>query len=196
LIPGTIQGLRALHPRLTVQFDEMEPAESLAALRNWQTDLAIIDDLNVPAQALDANIETVALTQDVFNVMVGRNHRLADCPTVALQDLRDERWAIDTASSTYARMLTSACQAAGFEPQIVARCRGFEVAIALIREGCGISMLPGLRASHDLDDVWVCKIVPEIRRTISLAFRRGEARSPALQAFVAQIRSCAGHRAG
>lgn len=187
LIPATVRELLRLHPNLTVQFDEMEPAESLAALRSWQTDIAIIDDLNIPKGALDPNVETIPLTEDVFNVMVPKDHPLAQRPTVTLHELRNERWAIDTASSTYTRMLTAACQAAGFNPQIVARCRGFEVTVALIREGCGISMLPGLRASHDLQDVWVCRIVPEIRRQISLAFRRGEKRSPALQAFIQQI---------
>jgi DNA-binding transcriptional LysR family regulator len=44
-----------------------------------------------------------------------------------------------------------------------------------------------LRASHDLEDVWVCRLTPEIRRKISLAFRKGEKRSPALQAFLGEI---------
>jgi DNA-binding transcriptional LysR family regulator len=188
-IPGTVRELLRLHPHLTIQFDEMEPVESLPALRSWQTDVAIIDDLNIAPGALDPNLETIPLMEDVFNVMVAKDHDLAERPTVRLKELRHERWAIDTASSAYTRMLTEACQAVGFSPHIVARCKGFEVTIALIRQGCGISMLPGLRASHDLEDVWVCKVVPEIRRKISLAFRKGERRSPALQAFIAQIRA-------
>jgi DNA-binding transcriptional LysR family regulator len=187
LIPQVLHELLRLHPHLVVQFDEMEPAESLAALRSWQTDVAIIDDLNIPPGALDPNIETAPLTKDMFNVMVSRDHRLAEQPTVKLRELENERWAIDTASPAYTQMLTDACQTAGFTPNIVARCKGFEVTIALIRENYGISMLPGLRASHDLEDVWVCKIVPEIRRKISLAFRKGEKRSPALRAFLMQI---------
>uniref|UniRef100_UPI00224B4C30 LysR substrate-binding domain-containing protein n=1 Tax=Brucella intermedia TaxID=94625 RepID=UPI00224B4C30 len=187
MIPKVVHALLHLHPHLTVQFDEMEPAESLAALRSWQTDIAIIDDLNAPSEMLDRNIETIPLTEDVFNVMVSQDHPLAERPTVKLHELRNERWAIDTASQTYSRMLVDACQAAGFQPNIVARCKSFEVTIALIREGYGISMLPGLRASHDLEDVWVCKVVPEIRRRISLAFRKGEKRSPAFQVFVSQI---------
>ena len=189
LIPATVYAILLLHPHLTILFDEMEPAESLPALRSWQTDIAIIDDLNVPTGALDPNVETIPLMDDVFNVMVSKDHPLAERSTVTLHELRDERWAIDTASDAYTRMLTEACQSAGFSPRIVARCKGFEVTIALIRKGCGISMLPGLRASYDLEDVWVCKVVPEIRRKISLAFRRGEKRSPALQAFITQIRS-------
>lgn len=187
LIPSVVHQLAALHPHLTVQFDEMEPAESVAALRSWQTDIAIIDDLNMPTGALDPNIETIYLLEDVFNVMVSQGHRLAERPTVKLQELRNERWAIDTASATYNNMLAEACQAAGFKPNIVARCKGFEVTIALIRQNCGISMLPGLRASHDLEDVWVCKVVPEIRRKIFLAFRKAEKRSPAVQVFIEQI---------
>ena len=194
LVAGTIHDLHRMHPRLTVQFDEMEPAESLAALRSWQTDVAIIDDLNVPPGALDPNIETIPLMEDVFNVMVSPKHHLAGRPTVTLQQLRDERWALDTASSTYTKMISDACQAAGFTPNIVARCKGFEVTIALMREGYGISTIPGLRVSYDLEDVWVCKIVPEIRRNISLAFRKGEKRSPAVQAFITQVNERVGAR--
>lgn len=184
VIPKAVHYLSELHPNLTIQFEEMEPSESIAALRSWQTDVAIIDDLNIPTGALDPNIETIFLMEDVFNVMVSKDHRLSEQPTVGLEELRGERWALDTASETYIRMLAEACQAAGFKPNIVARCKGFEVTIALIREGCGISILPGLRASHDLEDVWVCRVVPEIRRKIFLAFRKGEKRSPALQVFL------------
>lgn len=189
--PKVVYELLGVHPQLTIQFDEMEPAEGLAALRSWQTDVAIIDDINAPVEMLDSNIETISLTEDVFNVMVSKNHRLGGQTTVELEELRDERWAIDTASETYNKMLADACHNAGFRPNIVARCRSFEITIALIRQGYGISMLPGLRASNDLDDVWVCKMVPEIRRRISLAFRRGEGRSPALKAFVTQITASA-----
>lgn len=187
VIPGTIRALAKDHPQLAIQFDEMEPEQSLAALRSWQTDVALIDDLNVPPGAVDANIETIPLIEDVFNVMVGLDHPLAETPVATLEDLRSERWVIDTASSNYTRMLTQACQAAGFTPQIMARCNGFEVTVALIREGCAIAILPGLRASHDLEDVWVCRLKPEIRRKISIAFRKGEKKSPAMQAFLKKV---------
>ncbi|MBL4929468.1 LysR family transcriptional regulator [Fuscibacter oryzae] len=188
VIPGTIRALMQAHPQLSIQFDEMEPEQALAALRSWQTDVALIDDLNVPPGALDANIETMPLMEDVFNVMVSLDHLLAESPSATLEDLRDEAWVIDTASSNYTRMLTQACQTSGFTPRIMARCNGFEVTVALIREGCAIAILPGLRASHDLEDVWVCRLKPEIRRKISIAFRKGEKRSPALQAFLAKVK--------
>lgn len=187
LMPRTIRALRQTYPQLVVQFDEMEPEEALTALRSWQTDVALIDDLNVPPGLLDPNIAVIPLIEDVFNVMVAPDHRLAEQAKVTLEDLRNECWVSDTASVTYTRMLTEACQEAGFTPNIIARCKGFEVTVAMIREGCAIAILPGLRASLDLEDVWVCRLTPEIRRHISIAYRKGEKRSPALQAFINEI---------
>lgn len=185
LMPSAIRNLKRQHPLLNIGFDEMEPEESLAALRTWQTDVAIIDDLNVVAGALDPGIETVPLIEDVFLVMMGREHPLAAKDDLLLDDLRDESWVIDTASSNYTSMITQACQGSGFDPRIVARCKGFEVSVALIREHCGISILPGLRASRDLTDVEVRPLRPEIRRKISLAFRKGQGHSPLTRAVVA-----------
>lgn len=185
LMPSAIRNLKRQHPLLNIGFDEMEPEESLAALRTWQTDVAIIDDLNVVAGALDPGIETATLIEDVFLVMMGKEHPLAAKGDLMLDDLRDESWVIDTASSNYTNMITRACQGSGFDPRIVARCKGFEVSVALIREHCGISILPGLRASRDLTDVEVRPLRPEIRRKISLAFRRGQGHSPLIRAVVA-----------
>lgn len=189
LLPRTLRTLRARHPALSLRFAEMEPDESLAALRSWQADVALIDDLNVPEGALGANIETIPLMSDVFNAMVAPGHRLAGRPSVTLDELRTEAWVVDTASVHYTAMLTEACAAVGFAPDIIARCNGFEVVIAMIRENCGISILPGLRASHDLEDVWVARLRPGIRRQIFVAFRTSEGARPALRAFVEAVQA-------
>jgi len=188
LVPNVALALLASQPRLAFQFDEMEPHESVVALRSWQTDIALIDDLNVPQGQLDPQIRTLPLLSDVFNIVVPMSHRLVGQRAVELSQLREERWAIDTASEAYNRMLSEACSMAGFTPNIVARSRGFEVTIAMIREGYAISMIPGLRTSRDLEDVWVCRLVPEIRRQISIAFRHDEERAPAIKAFIEEVK--------
>ncbi|GAK70665.1 putative LysR family transcriptional regulator [Agrobacterium rubi TR3 = NBRC 13261] len=113
VIPTVARHLCENHPNLTIQFEEMEPAESMAALRSWQTDVAIIDDLYVPKDAIDPNFETIFLMEDVFNVMVSKGHKLAERPTVRLGEIKDDRWALDTLSDAYTRMITNACKAAG-----------------------------------------------------------------------------------
>lgn len=191
LLPQTIRNLAQSHPQLGVTFEELEPMEGLWALRAWQTDAAIIDDLNVPAGAIDAAIETQPIIQDVFHVMLPMSHRLAGQATVTLKHLRREKWAIDTASTTYTQMLVEACRKAGFEPDIIARSKGLEVTLSLVRGGCAIAISPGLRANNDLHDVRVKKLAPEIRRTISVAYRRSERRHPALAALLREIEQVA-----
>lgn len=184
LMPRTMKSLREAYPRLEVLFEEMEPEEGMNALRSWQTDVALIDDLNVPPGLLDPGIELTPLIEDVFHVMMAPDHRLASMDEVTWADLEEEQWVIDTASSTYTRMLTEACQRSGYMPRIIARCKGAEVTSALICEGCAIAMFPGLRARSGMSGARVIRLVPEIRRSISIAFRKGEKKSPALQVFI------------
>lgn len=77
-MPSTFTALGKLHQQLQVQFDEMEPEEALTALRGWQTDVALIDDLNTPPGLLDANIAIIPLMEDVFNVVLPLQHVLAE----------------------------------------------------------------------------------------------------------------------
>ena len=184
LMPRTMRSLRAAYPRLDVLFEEMEPEEGLNALRSWQTDVALIDDLNVPPGLLDPGIELTPLIEDVFHVMMAPDHRLAGLDEVSWAELEEERWVIDTASGTYTRMLTEACQRSGYMPRIIARCKGAEVTSAMIREGCAIAMFPGLRTHTDMPGARVSRLVPEIRRRISIAYRKGEKKSPALRVFI------------
>lgn len=184
LMPRTMRSLRATYPRLDVLFEEMEPEEGLNALRSWQTDVALIDDLNVPPGLLDPGIELTPLIEDVFHVMMAPDHRLAGLDEVSWAELEEERWVIDTASATYTRMLTEACQRSGYMPRIIARCKGAEVTSAMIREGCAIAMFPGLRTHTDMPGARVSRLVPEIRRRISIAYRKGEKKSPALRVFI------------
>ncbi|MDR0278318.1 MAG: LysR family transcriptional regulator [Paucimonas sp.] len=184
LMPRTMRSLRAAYPRLDVLFEEMEPEEGLNALRSWQTDVALIDDLNVPPGLLDPGIELTPLIEDVFHVMMAPDHRLAGLDEVSWAELEEERWVIDTASATYTRILTEACQRSGYMPRIIARCKGAEVTSAMIREGCAIAMFPGLRTHTDMPGARVSRLVPEIRRRISIAYRKGEKKSPALRVFI------------
>lgn len=187
LVPTAINTLKAMHPQLSIVFEELEPSESLAALRSWQIDAALIDDLNIPTGELDINIETIPVIEDMFHVMLPKNHRLSKSSTVKLKDLTVENWAIDTASPTYTQMITGLCRKAGFEPAIIAHCSGFEVTQSLTKAGCAISIIPGMRANQDLRGVIVKKLQPEIRRKIALATRKGERRQPGIKALVEHI---------
>ncbi len=184
IMPSTFSSLSHLHQQLQIQFDEMEPEEALTALRGWQTDVALIDDLNTPPGLLDTNIAIIPLMEDVFNVVLPPAHWLSEKKKISFSELTNEKWVIDTASMTYTDMLSAACSKAGFLPNIIARCKGIEVTIELIREGCGIAILPELRARQNLEGVVVRRVYPEIRRKIFVVYRKSEKKNPLIRAFL------------
>jgi DNA-binding transcriptional LysR family regulator len=196
LLPQAMKALERRHPRLAVVLEELEPVDSVAALRAWQADVALIDDLTLPAGAPEPNIERLAILEDALYAVVPNAHPLAARSRIAIADLRDERWAMDTAFNTYSDVIIRACRAAGFEPIVNGRCGGFEVVQPLIEHGCSVAILPGLRVHQRSGKFCVRKLMPEIRRRIFVAFRRGERKHPGIAAFLEQLqRSAKAYRA-
>lgn len=191
LLPSTMRKLEQTHPQLQVVLDVLEPSDGLAALRAWQADIVLIDDLALGPNFAKETVDTIHIIDDVLYAMVEPSHPLARQDTISLADLRDEKWALDTASSDYSNIVIRACAAAGFQPATNGYCDGFEVVVALVEAGCSVSVMPGLRVRIYKGDYCARKIVPEIRRSISVAFRRGELRNPAIKAFVSEIQRSA-----
>jgi len=83
LIPPTIRAMSARFPDLVAIFEELEPDDSLAALRAWQTDVAIVDDLTTSAGLSETQVEMLHLLDDHLHVLLPRDHPLADAPATS-----------------------------------------------------------------------------------------------------------------
>lgn len=189
LIPPTMRGMATRFPDLVTTFEELEPMDSLAALRAWQTDVAIVDDLTTSAGLSEAQVEMLYLLDDQLHVLLPPDHRLAERAFVTLQELAAERWALDTTSATYSNVIVGACREAGFDPIINGRCHSFEVVRALVEAGCSVSINPGLRGRDYIGGLLLKEIRPAIARRIFVTFRNGERRNPAVAGFVAELQA-------
>ncbi len=187
LIPNTLRAMGEKYPLLQVTFEELEPTAGLSALRAWQADVAVIDDLTLTKNNPEAVVEMVQITEDSLYVLLPTNHPLVALEHVPIEALRGERWAFDTASSAYADLIVNRCRAAGFEPLVNAKSNSFQIVEGLVRMGCSVSILPGFRIRGRHGGICVRKVVPEIRRKIFAAYRRGERRNPAIAAIVSQL---------
>lgn len=187
LLPHTIKHLSQAYPHLTVVLEEMEPADGLAALGSWQADVAIIDDLCPLRGGKKHGVERIPLAEDVLVVLLPHQHPLADKPSLHITDLRNERWAADSTSSIYGEFVVNVCRRSGSEPRLNARCKSFEMVGAMVASGCAVSVVPGLRMIHGMPGVKVVKVRPEVRRKISVAYRRGERNDPAVRVLVEQL---------
>lgn len=188
IMPKAMLNLQRRHPRLDVTLQDLEPLESLAALRSWQVDVALIDDLIVPPDPSDQGIERQALLTDSLLVVLPVRHPLAQRKFVKLSDLADEDWALNEQATTYYQMIVAACRAAGFEPRIRSSCRNVSVTFAMVGAGCAVSILPRLWLAHHDRSVCVKKLMPAMHRNISVAIRRGSSKQPAVQAMLQELR--------
>ncbi len=89
LIPPTIRAMSARFPDLVTIFEELEPDDSLAALRAWQTDVAIVDDLTTSASLSETQVEMLHLLDDHLHVLLPRDHPLAERPSPHLAGIGD-----------------------------------------------------------------------------------------------------------
>lgn len=191
LLPPVIQSLRKSNPLLEITLVEMEPAEGLAALGSWGADLAIVDDLTVRLARMEKTVEQVSLIDDELRVVLACSHPLATKTSITLGELKDEEWALDSATSFYGEFVLDLCRRAGYAPRVNAECQGSEIIAAMVASGCSISIIPGLRLDQMAPNLAAVPLRPVVKRKISVAFRHGERMHPAIQLCVNRLKQVA-----
>ena len=54
----------------------------------------------------------------------------------------------------------------------------------MVSEGRSVSVVAGLRLRHTMPGISAVKLRPEVKRRISVAYRKGEREHPAIQIFL------------
>lgn len=147
---------RRRHPGVEIHFADGEPYESVARLKERELDLAVLFDFEHWTAATDydgravcddCEIDCLELFDDPFNVVLPRDHRLAEAELVDLRDLAGER-VIGSPSvcSPWGPDYRHLCREAGFEPDFEPRYRSADFAAlqAIVATGRGITLVPEL----------------------------------------------------
>lgn len=142
-------------PRLAQRLNEEMPDITLELLLNelpggvrTPPDLDIVVD--APGSATPAGTRKVPLMDDPYVAILRDDHRFAEAPEVALAELAGETWVRnDLRNNACSRILAAACEAAGFQPRFAVEAQDHYTAIAFVKAGAGITVVPGL-ASHVL----------------------------------------------
>jgi DNA-binding transcriptional LysR family regulator len=133
------------HPSTRVTVLEADPIDHIDGLRSGRLDLAIVFDHPEGPITLDERVEVSYLHEDPMLIALPEQHQLAALEEVPLEALRSERWlegaGPEGSSSVF---LMRACEAAGFEPDIVFACGNYDAVQLLIRNGMGVAMVPEL----------------------------------------------------
>ncbi|WP_284454604.1 LysR family transcriptional regulator [Actinomadura madurae] len=190
LVPRALARFRARHPGVRPLLREGTTERLLPMLEAGDLDVALVSTHKIPSIAAD---DLVTLLEDVLLVALPEGHRLAARERVRLADLAGEPWIVADDPAAIAA-LRARCETAGFVPQTPLRVAEWVSKLGLVAEGFGVTLVPALAATAMARDGVVLRAVSagRPRRTVYAAVGRHARRSPAVTAFLADLRDVAG----
>jgi len=181
LVPRLIVKLRNQEPRIEVSLRDLSTAEQLDGLQKGQLDLGFTR-LPLPAAARDLTMQPLMSGQLALVLpkqgFPARPVALADCRNQSFVILSRER------SRGLYEMTLKLCAEHGFHPRIVQEVSELTTAMALVRAGMGISIIPECFWSQRFGGLRI-QLLPQrsARWAVGAVWRKRDT-NPALQRFL------------
>ncbi|MBE2317362.1 LysR family transcriptional regulator [Solirubrobacter sp. CPCC 204708] len=125
-----------VHPGISVQLAELEPAENVPALERGEVDLAIVADFGDGTFPHTPQLRSVPLAQDELQAVLPPGTPFSG----ALADLREHPWLLD--GTELEGHIIRRCRQAGFEPRFAGRLFSHEALLYAVQRGLGVTVLP------------------------------------------------------
>ncbi|MEV6644708.1 LysR family transcriptional regulator [Amycolatopsis sp. NPDC051371] len=160
--------LASAYPHLEVELLELEPHESIPALRGGDADVIITttDFVQLP---LGPDLDIVPLATDPIVLVTPSEGPRG--PAV-LSAYADSPWALDTPRSYMANLTLRLCRESGFEPRVACRFSNYLMTLQHVEAGLSIALLPELAVDRRYR-VSTRELASPVTRTIAAVVRRG-----------------------
>ncbi|WP_426510877.1 LysR family transcriptional regulator [Dactylosporangium sp. McL0621] len=204
---AAIRRLRAETPRLRIDIRELDPTESVPALRRGACDIAVTADLFDGTAPVDDEIRHTPLATDPV-VLVTASGAVAVAGAAAgagpvagaaagagagpvdLASYAGALWSAERPGTWTHDLITRACRRAGFEPDVTALFASYGPLLAHVEAGLSVTLLPGL-AVDPRYDVTAHPLLEPLERRITAAVRASAANRPAIATTLAALRAAA-----
>ncbi|MCU7726363.1 LysR family transcriptional regulator [Actinoplanes sp. KI2] len=187
LAEPAVARLAERHPDVTVVLLELEPHDSMPALRRGDVDVIITTTDFVGAE-LDPAIDLVPIAEDEIVLVLPAGHPLTAQDAVGLQACAAQRWTFDVSGSYMSELATRLCREAGFEPSVICRFNNYMIALQHVEKSRSIALLPSL-AIDPRYRVATRPLDPPLTRRITAAVRRPATPRPEVTAVLTALRS-------
>lgn len=191
LVPALVR-LRADHPNLRVSMVDLEPEQSMPALKAGQLDLVVTYEHDVMPMIEDPGISRERILVEPLYVALPASHPLASRSRVPLAGLAEEQWVVGHDASSLLDLVMNAAHRVGFEPKTDLHSNDFQVILAAVGAGLGVSLVPPLALVGEYPDV-VLRPAAEfpLNRFVHSNIRRGSGADPKLAVVVGALRDAA-----
>ncbi|MDB6111594.1 MAG: transcriptional regulator, LysR family [Pedosphaera sp.] len=183
LVPSLVMQFRQTSPRVQVFLQDMSTAESVAALAANEIDLGFV---RLPAPK---HLASCPVLEDSLALVLPADRPFAYGNSIA--DCRDEAFVMiakDRSPGFHAHTF-ALCAKHGFHPRIIQEVREFPTAIAFVRAGMGVTVIPASLQLPHIVGVRIKRLKkPEATWSVGAAWRPADS-NPALKAFLGLIRT-------
>lgn len=182
LITAVLAELAERHPDLRLPLRESEPWETIALVASGQRDLGVVHRWGGVALAMPDHLVATPLFTDVADIVMHRDHPLADRDVLHPADLAAEPFVATFEATICRQWLRRLFDGVPNAPRVVHESMEFQNHLELARAGLAVALVPRLgRGDLGPDLVAVPTIDPASTRDVLAVHRRTQADSPALQ---------------
>jgi DNA-binding transcriptional LysR family regulator len=183
-------------PRLRCELVEAEPEQALPVLALGDVDLVLGDEWQGQPWRMPDRLARHELLRDPVMVVLPANHPACRRRgPVSLAALSGEVWVTGHAEMGWDEMTRRTCSELGrFEPDVRHRSDDATIALAIVEQGLGVTLLPGLALTavgQDRDVVRRPIAEGEVWRSIFAVTRTADAARPSTRALIAAVQAAA-----
>ena len=148
LVPDALAALRRDHPEVRLALQDLEPPAGYGLVNSRDLDLLITHRYQgVPLPGL-GGLRRTRLLADPLRLVLPADHPRAGAGRLDLADLADEDWISGGLRVPNRVCLTAVAERAGLDPHVAYETQDYEVTLALVRAGLGISFVPASVLLH------------------------------------------------
>lgn len=183
-----------IYPENKISIVEDDPKVLLELLFNKSLELIFLREaavLSDPAPKEPAALERLPYMTDYMTAVLPNGHPLASRKELTLRDLKDEGFAFIKENSLMHDLCCSACQEAGFVPDIVFSSHRLDSILDMVTKGGCTALLMNCHVEFPLNSAFsidppftVIPVTPAVRTNISLCWQKEVLLSPAARRFI------------
>lgn len=184
-LPQVVHALTERHQGIVVRVRDVVGQQVVELVKSGEADVGI-GSLTRP----DAEIDAVPLFMDRLCAFVPASHRLAGRRHVSLEEVAAHALILTGRDSSARQLVERALEHESLAAQVAQEAAYMSTAIAMVRAGLGIAILPESARLVPRDPTM--RVVPihrpELKRQVSLLSRRGRSHSPAAERLIDTLR--------
>ncbi|MEC5404206.1 LysR family transcriptional regulator [Paraburkholderia sp. MPAMCS5] len=183
-LPELVQQLKKAVPRVSFQVRDVVATMVNTLVRNEEADIGLTGgDLD------DANLEVLHAGIDRLVVVCPKRHALAKRRRITLPDLTATPLVLTAQGTSVRAVVDSAFAKARCVPEVACEPTYMMSAVAMVRAGLGVTILPASAREVRAEPELVARPVddPAFTRPIALIKKRGRTLPPVTETFVAML---------